>query len=579
MSIGFFVVFLRRRASFVLTDSCHLFILRLPFLGDSFSKNDFENNRVEEGMERSGELEKESIQNARQTAEHRKTERDIVRLTSILDSTSDLVGIASPDGLVIYLNAAGRSVAGVGAEEDLSAFDISRMHPAWAWKILRDEGFPGAIRQGVWEGETAIVSRDGVERPVSQVIIAHRSPDGTPEYFSTIIRDISDRKRVEAALRESEKRYRNVLENLDDAYYEVDLEGNYVFFNEAMVRKTGYSWEELSGTNYRQLITPETDRQVRDAFLNVYRTGKPVHLLEHGVSRKDGSKRNLESWVSPVLDEQDRIIGFRGVARDVTERKQAEEEKQKLAERLHRVEQMESLGQLAGGVAHVLNNILGILGGYAELLLAEIPEDGKARQYVNKMIQSTQRGTMIIQDLLTLARRGVAMAGDVVNLNPVISGFLTTPAFQKMKADYSRVCFRTECDPRLPDIKGSQAALEKMLMNLVSNAAEAITGEGEVTIRTENRRLEDTIIGHDEVRAGDYVVLKVSDTGTGIADENKKKIFEPFYTRKAMGKNGTGLGLSIVWGTVKDHNGYIDVLSRVGEGSTFTVYFPVLGKS
>ena len=145
-----------------------------------------------------------------------------------------------------------------------------------------------------------------------------------------------------------------------------------------------------------------------------------------------------------------------------------------------------------------------------------------------------------------------------------------------MKTDYPRVCFRTECAHCLPDIKGPSVVLEKMLMNLVSNAAEAISGEGEVTIRTESRRLKGTIIGHDEVREGDYAVLTVSDTGTGIADENKKKIFEPFYTRKAMGKNGTGLGLSIVWGTVKDHNGYIDVQSRLGEGTTFTVYFPVL---
>ena len=387
---------------------------------------------------------------------------------------------------------------------------------------------------------------------------------------------LAEQLKVQSALQESEEQYRTIIEQMVEGYFELDLAGNYTFANDAECKISGYSREELIGMNNRQYQDEENANKAYQVFSRIYKTGKTVKSLEAEVIKKDGAKGFIEISVSLKRDAEGKPIGFQGFSRDVTSRKQEEEAKEKLAERLHRVEQMESLGQLAGGVAHVLNNILGILGGYSELLLAEIPEGGKARQYVNKMIQSTERGTMIIQDLLTLARRGAAVADDVVNLNPMVSGFLATPAFQKMKTDYPRVCFRTECAHCLPDIKGPSVVLEKMLMNLVSNAAEAISGEGEVTIRTESRRLKGTIIGHDEVREGDYAVLTVSDTGTGIADENKKKIFEPFYTRKAMGKNGTGLGLSIVWGTVKDHNGYIDVQSRLGEGTTFTVYFPVL---
>jgi CheY-like chemotaxis protein len=235
---------------------------------------------------------------------------------------------------------------------------------------------------------------------------------------------------------------------------------------------------------------------------------------------------------------------------------------------------MEALGHLAAGVAHDLNNVLGILSGYSELLLLEIPEGHRSRDHADKILQSTEKAAAIIQDLLTLARRGV-MVSDVINLNTIVSGFLKTPIFEKMKDYHPRVTFRTEYDKNMLNIKGSSVHLEKTLMNLVSNAAESISGKGEVTLRTESRYLDRAIRGYDEVKEGDYAVLTVSDTGMGIPAEDREKIFEPFYTKKTMGRSGTGLGLTIVWGTVKDHNGYIDLQTEVGRGTTFTLYFPV----
>ncbi len=241
--------------------------------------------------------------------------------------------------------------------------------------------------------------------------------------------------------------------------------------------------------------------------------------------------------------------------------------------RLQRAEKMEALGQLAGGVAHDLNNVLGILTGYSELLLEAIPEGSRSRIYVDKILQSTEKGAAIINDLLTLARRGVTVS-DVINLNDVVSGFLKTPMFEKMKDYHPWVTFRTEYDENLPNIIGSPIHLEKAVMNLVSNAAEAISRKGKVTIRTESRYLDKPVRGYDEIKEGDYAVLTVSDTGMGISAENREKIFEPFYTKKKMGRSGTGLGLAIVWGTVKDHHGYIDLQTKVGKGTTFTLYFP-----
>jgi len=255
-------------------------------------------------------------------------------------------------------------------------------------------------------------------------------------------------------------------------------------------------------------------------------------------------------------------------------RRQAEEEKGSLLERLQRAEKMEALGQLAGGVAHDLNNVLGVLTGYSELLQEQIPEGDRAKIYVDKILQSTEKGAAIIQDLLTLARRGVVVSA-VINLKTIVSDFLKSPVFEKLKDHHSSVTFLAECDENLLNIKGSPVHLEKMLLNLVSNAAEAISGKGEVTIRTENRYLDTPLRGYDEIKSGEYVVLIISDTGTGIRAENIDKIFEPFYTKKTMGRSGTGLGLAIVWGTVKDHKGYIDIQTEVGKGTTFTLYFPV----
>ncbi len=306
----------------------------------------------------------------------------------------------------------------------------------------------------------------------------------------------------------------------------------------------------------------------------IYSRQSGTQVYETTFLHADGRRHDIVFNKAAYVGIDGHDAGLVGAILDITELKRAEEEKRTLEERLHRAEKMEALGQLAGGVAHDLNNVLGILTGYSELLLEEIPEGHRSRIYIDKILQSTEKGAAIIQDLLTLARRGVT-ASDVINLNSIISGFLKTPVFEKMKDYHPRVTFRTECDKNLLNIKGSPVHLEKTLMNLVSNATEAISGKGEVTIRTESRYLDKPVRGYDEIKEGDYAILSVSDTGTGILDENRERIFEPFYTKKAMGRSGTGLGLTIVWGTVKDHNGYIDVQTEVGEGTVFTLYFPV----
>ena len=234
---------------------------------------------------------------------------------------------------------------------------------------------------------------------------------------------------------------------------------------------------------------------------------------------------------------------------------------------------MEALGTLAGGVAHDLNNILTGLVSYPEMLLMNLPEDSPMRRSVNIIKKSGERAAAVVQDLLILARRGVAIT-EFVNLNMLVNEYLISPEFAILKQQPAKVEVVRQLDKKLLDIKGSPVHLSKSVMNLMNNACEALTDNGKIMIATENRYIDTPVRGHDDVREGDYVVLSVTDNGSGIAQTDIEKIFEPFYTKKKMGRSGTGLGMAVVWGTVKDHHGYIDVQSTVNQGSCFTLYFP-----
>jgi PAS domain S-box-containing protein len=483
------------------------------------------------------------------------------------------VGIAEVQagtGRFLAVNRMLCEIVGRTEEEMLATTFMAITHP-------EDANLHTSLSKRMYDGEfdhytmeKRYIRKDGGVIWVNLTISRLWKYGETPGRTITIVYDITDRKRMEEELRKSEIRYRTLFERATDGIFIISTKGKLIEVNEALARMHGYRKDEMQHMRLKDLDAPESIQMVPERLRRLL-TGEALTFeVEH--YHKDGHVFPLE--VSASLISCGGESSIQCFHRDITDRKRAEEEKKRLEERLQRAEKMEALGQLAGGVAHDLNNILGILSGYSELLLEEIPEESRSRGHAEKILQSTEKGAAIIQDLLTLARRGVT-ASDVINLNSVVSGFLKTPVFEKITDYNPRVTFRTECDKNLLNIKGSPVHLEKALMNLVSNAAESISGTGEVTIRTENRYLDKAVRGYDEVKEGDYTVLTVSDTGTGIPVENREKIFEPFYTKKTMGRSGTGLGLAIVWGTVKDHNGYIDLQTEVGEGTTFTLYFPV----
>ncbi|MEA3437467.1 MAG: PAS domain S-box protein, partial [Thermodesulfobacteriota bacterium] len=377
-------------------------------------------------------------------------------------------------------------------------------------------------------------------------------------------------------LQESEEKYRTVLENIEEGYFEVDLAGNFTFVNEATCKILGYGKNELIGINNRKYMDEKNAKNIYHAYNKAYRSGETPKVADWEFVRKDGSVCIVEMSASLIKDEKEQPTGFRGVAREVTDRKRVEREKKRLEAQLHNARKMEAIGTLAGGVAHDLNNILSGIVSYPELLLLEIPEDSPLRKPLLTIQNSGEKAATIVQDLLTLARRGVATLKPV-NLNDVIIEYLKSPEYIKLKEYYPEVKVEVvnRLEPDLFNISGSHIHLSKTVMNIITNAIEAVEGSGNITVSTKNRYIDKPVTGYDYIEEGDYVVFTVSDTGIGISQEDMERIFEPFYTKKVMGRSGTGLGMAVVWGTVKDHKGYIDVQSIVGKGTTFKLYFPV----
>jgi signal transduction histidine kinase len=317
--------------------------------------------------------------------------------------------------------------------------------------------------------------------------------------------------------------------------------------------------------------------QLQEQHRRVVRSMQARDSYAEQVTRANRELERLNTDLEDLVEERTRELrqSYEKLKAETQERIRADREKRDLEERLTRSKKMEALGLLAGGVAHDLNNVLSGIVSYPELILMDLESDHPMRPKLITIQRSGQKAAAIVQDLLALARRGVTSMS-VLNLNDTVIGeYLDSPEFEKLWAFHPRIEIRTELSPDLLNIKGSGIHLKKAVMNLISNAAEAQPDGGCITIRTENRYLDRPLRSYEHVTEGDYVVLSVEDRGTGIAPEDMERIFEPFYTKKVMGRSGTGLGMAVVWGTVQDHDGYIDLASREGRGTCIELYFPI----
>ena len=382
-------------------------------------------------------------------------------------------------------------------------------------------------------------------------------------------------------IQESENKYRELVETANSIILRIDTRGRITFSNEFAQRFFGYAENEILGINAAQIILPAGRANHRGLeHLTTSLCKDPDRLV---VSENETELRNKKKvWIAwtykPIYNAEEIFKEILCIGNDITELKLADIEKKDLQAQLQRAQKMEAIGTLAGGVAHDLNNILSGIVSYPELLLMDLDAKSPLIKPILTIQKSGEKAAAIVQDLLTLARRGVA-ATEVVHLNSIVSEYLLSPEHEKLLMDHPDVKVKHHLDANLLNIMGSPVHLSKSIMNLVSNAAEAMPEGGTITIRSENRHADNPINTFDDIGKGDYVTLTVSDTGIGISPEDLERIFEPFYTKKSMGRSGTGLGMAVVWGTVKDHMGYIDIKSKEGQGTTITLYFPVTRKA
>ncbi len=379
-------------------------------------------------------------------------------------------------------------------------------------------------------------------------------------------------RRAQLELEEARDRFSDLYDFAPVGYFTISYKGLIQEANLTGATLLGVERGNLINQSFSQFITEDT----QDVFylhrqkLIETRTRQGCELK---LRKKDGTELHALLECTVVEDDEGNIECFRAVVSDIQERKRAEEEKARLEDQLHRAQKMESLGIMAGGVAHDLNNILSGIISYPELLLLDLPEESPLREPIKTIMESGMRAARVVEDLLTVAR-GVTSSKETLNLNTLIPEYLGSAEYVELEKRHSFVDLKTELDPDLLNLNGSSSHMKKTLMNLVVNAFEAIEGSGTVTISTTNQYLDEPLKGYEEVRAGEYVLLGVSDNGSGISPGDLERIFEPFYTKTVMGRVGTGLGLTVVWNTVPDHKGYIHVKTS-GKGTAFELYFPI----
>jgi PAS domain S-box-containing protein len=522
---------------------------------------------------------------SRDDTERKRVEDELIsltqRLNDIIDLMPDATFVIDQDKKIIAWNRAIEEMTGVGKDHMLGKGDYEYALPFFDERkpILIDildmpeaqiETFYKYVNRhsGKIFAESYITRlNNGRGAHLWAVAAPLYDKDGNRFGSIEVIKDMTDLMLKEEARLKTETRYREILEEIDDGYYEVDLMGSFTFFNNTMCRILRYTPDEMIGLNNRTYMDGENAQKVFATFNQVFMTGKPDKAFEWGLIRKDGTRCIVETSVSLMHDDREIATGFRGIARDVTGQKN-------LQQQLIQAQKMESIGRLTGGIAHDFNNMLTPIMGYAELLLNQLPPDDPRRINVENIIHSAERSRDLVRQLLAFARKQT-LEMKPLDINSVIT------SFEKIlrRTLHENLAIETRLQPAIGSILADVGQIEQIIMNLAVNAQDAMPGGGTLFIETGQAYLDETYVAmHKGSTAGDYIMLALSDTGVGMDNAVLSQVFEPFFTTKAPGK-GTGLGLSTAYGIVKQHNGYIMVYSEPGRGTIFRIYFPRHGAS
>ena len=502
----------------------------------------------------------------RKRAEDALRESEELYRTAV-ESTNDGISIIQ-DGKYVYANQ--KLLKTIGREkEGLIGLSLG------SYTLADDKNMVRQHYENLIHNEPEPLSYDlRVVKPDGSVITINISSvnimyKGRPAVISFIL-DVTERKKAEEALRQSEERYRTIIESIDDDYFETDIKGSITFVNRPS-RWSGRSREELIGMNYHAYTTSEMAVKVNAVFKQIFQDGKPARITDYQVIRKDGSLCHLEMSVSLMRDAEGNPIGFRGISRDVTDRIKMEEERKKLTEQLYQAQKMEAIGTLAGGIAHDFNNLLMGIQGYTSIMLLEVDASHPYFDQLKAIQTLVQSGASLTKQLLGFARAG-RYEVVVTDINDLISKSVNL--FGRTKKEIS--IYEKYAD-NLRSVEVDRGQIEQVLLNLFVNAWQAMPGGGSLYLETENVIFDKVSADLYDLQSGPYVKLAITDTGVGMDEKTRQRIFDPFFTTKEMGR-GTGLGLASAYGIIKGHGGMITAYSEKGHGTTFHIYLPASAK-
>ncbi|HYE30039.1 MAG TPA: two-component regulator propeller domain-containing protein [Methylomirabilota bacterium] len=508
-------------------------------------------------------------------AQEREVSTLRTRLASVLENTSDYVAFTDANHRIIYINTAGRKLLSLAPDAPLDHLQTNQFFPDWAYRLLQQQAFPAAMRDGVWEGESALKRADGSEIPVSQVLIVHKKPNGALDFTSTIARDLSLSKAAENALRSSEERFRRIAENLQDVLWMVDAQTRKLTYVSPAYERI---WQrkvadlQAERTRFFDAVHPQDKAKVTRLFTRIF--DGFFGSMEYRIIRADGEIRWIRDRAFAIRNAEGGLVQIAGIAEDFTERKLQEEQREKLEEQLRQSQKMDAIGQLAGGIAHDFNNLLTIIQGNAELIHAHRLPPEQAISSAREICEASERAANLTRQLLTFSRRQAVQA-EQLDLNQIVRD--VSKMLQRLIGEH--ITLRTDLSAREALLNADAGMLEQVIVNLAVNARDAMPGGGTLTISVSFTTITDTLdCPNPKARTGEFVALTVTDTGTGIKPEHLPRLFEPFFTTKEVGK-GTGLGLATVFGIVQQHEGWIDIDTAIGKGTSFKLFFPAAAKA
>ncbi len=492
-----------------------------------------------------------AIHSAKLFSEHRRMEERMFFQASLLYQVRNAVIATDLDRRIIFWNK---------FAECLFQWKNDEIIGKHITEIISPDNLSTLKQSGYWEGECIGKKRDGSTFPALLTNSIFRDEKGKVKGMIFVANDITERRQAEDLLRQSGEKYRNLFEESKDAIFITTAEGRFVDINPAGVKLFGYdSKEELFKVNV-----------AKEVYFNLEERGKVINLLDRQgfvkdlelqLKKKNGEKIVALLTATAICSDQGEAVGYRGIVRNVTERKILEEQ-------LFQSQKMEAIGMLAGGVAHDFNNLLMVIQGNVELGLMNLEPSHPIYESLLKIQEGAQKASGLTRQLLAFGRRQM-LNPKVLNVADMI-GNLSRMLSRLIGEDIE---LRMELRPGLSPIYADPSAMDQVLMNLIVNARDAMPRGGVLTLQARNIRLDaDFCRQRPFVTPGEYIQISVIDTGKGMDEETLSRIFEPFFTTR---EKGSGLGLAVVYGIVKQHKGHIFVSSRSGEGSRFDLYFPV----